>query len=90
MSIFTPCFLATTDLLGARRSCGQLSIDREAVDINFYSLSLLILLKPFDGGLGQPLPQRLPGVWYVRPSKPCRCRGKLLHHGRDSYVLVFS
>ncbi len=25
MSIFTPCFMTTTDLLGARRSCGQLS-----------------------------------------------------------------
>jgi hypothetical protein len=24
MSIFTPCFMTTTDLLGARRSCGQL------------------------------------------------------------------
>ncbi len=23
MSIFTPCFMTTTDLLGARRSCGQ-------------------------------------------------------------------
>ena len=25
MSIFTPCFMTTTDLLGARRSCGQLN-----------------------------------------------------------------
>jgi hypothetical protein len=26
-------------------------IDREEVEINYFSCSLLILLKPFDGGL---------------------------------------
>ncbi len=43
-------------------------IGREAVDINnFLLFSLLILLKPFNDGLVQPLLNRLPGVWYVRP-----------------------
>jgi len=28
------------------------------------SFSLLIILKPFGGGLVQPLPKRLPGVVY--------------------------
>ncbi len=53
---------------------------------------MLILLKPFDGGLVQPLAnaKRLPGVRYVRPSKPCRWRGKWLHHGGDVCVAVFS
>ena len=49
-------------------------IDREGVEINYFlSFSLLILQKPFDGGLVQPLPHRLPGVVYARPSKPCLC-----------------
>jgi hypothetical protein len=51
-------------------------IDREAVEINYFLLSLLILLKPFDGILGQPLPQRLLGVGYAWPEKPCRWRVK--------------
>ena len=51
---------------------------------------VLILLKPFDGGLDQPLAKRLPGVRYVRPSKPCRWRGKQLNHGGDVCVIVFS
>jgi hypothetical protein len=37
-------------------------IDREAVTINYSSFSLLKLLKSFDSSLGEPLPQRLPGV----------------------------
>jgi hypothetical protein len=65
-------------------------IDREGVEINFFSFSLLILLKPFDDGLVQPLPRRLPGVVYARPSKPCRWRGKRLHHGGDVCVLEYS
>ncbi len=43
-------------------------IDKEAVHINYFSFILLIVLKPFDGGLGQPLLQRLPGEGYVCPS----------------------
>ena len=65
-------------------------IDREGVEIIIFSFSLLILLKPFKDGLVQPLPRRLPGVVYARPSKPCRWRGKRLHHGGDVCVLVFS
>ena len=49
-------------------------IDREAVEINVFSFSLLILLlKPFSNSLVQPLAKRLTGVRFVRPSKPCRC-----------------
>ena len=51
---------------------------------------VLILLKPFDGGLVQPLAKRLPGVRYVCPSKPCHWRGKWLHHGGDVCVVVFN
>ena len=48
-------------------------------------------LKPFDGGLIQPLAKSLLGVGYVvPPSKPWRWRGKWLHHGGDVCVLVFS
>ena len=64
-------------------------IDREAVEINYVSLSLLILLKPFNLGLGQPLPQRLPGVGYAWPTTPCHWRGTWLKHGGDVCVLVF-
>ena len=42
-------------------------IDKEAVEINYFSCILLILLKPFDGGLVQPLAKRLLGVGYVPP-----------------------
>jgi len=45
-------------------------IDREAVEINYFSFNLLILLKAFDKGLDQTLPQRLPGVGYAWPTKP--------------------
>jgi hypothetical protein len=31
------------------------------VEINYFSFILLILLKPFDGGLAQPLAKRLLG-----------------------------
>jgi hypothetical protein len=62
---------------------------REAVQFFFFSFSLLILIKPIDDGLVQPLPRRLPGVGYARPTKPCRWRGKRLHHGGDVCVLVF-
>jgi hypothetical protein len=48
----------------------------------------LILLKPFNGSLDKPLPQRRPGVGYARPTKPCRWRRKRLHHGGDVCVLV--
>jgi hypothetical protein len=64
-------------------------IDSEAVEINYFSFSLLIILKPFNGGLSQPLPQRLPRVGYAWPTKPCCWRGKRLHHGRNVCVLVF-
>jgi len=67
-----------------------IEINREVVEIIIFSFSLLILLKPFDDGLVQPLPRRLPGVVYTRPSKLCRWRGKWLHHGGDVCVLVFS
>ncbi len=42
-------------------------IYREGVEINYFRLYLLILLKPFGGGLIQPLAKRLPGVRYVCP-----------------------
>jgi hypothetical protein len=41
-------------------------IYREGVEINYFSFILLILLKPFNDGLVQPLPHRLPGVVYAR------------------------
>ena len=52
-------------------------------------LLLLILLKPFDGGLGQPLLQRRPGVGYARPTKPCHWRGKRVHHVGDVCLIMF-
>jgi hypothetical protein len=55
---------------------GIIVIIREAVQIHYILLYLLILRKPFDGGLVQPLAKRLPGVRYVHPSKPwwgCLC-----------------
>jgi len=63
-------------------------IDREGVEIIFFSFSLLILLKPFDDGLIQPLLCRLLRVVYTCPSKPFR--GKQLHHGGDVCVHVYS
>ena len=36
-----------------------------------------MLIKPFNGGLVQPLAKRLPGVGYVPPSKPWRWRLEL-------------
>ena len=62
---------------------------REAVNF-FFSFSLLILIKPINNGLVQPLPRRLLGVGYARPTKPCRWRGKRLYHGGDVCVLVFN
>ena len=55
-----------------------------------FSFILLILLKPFDGSLVQPLPSRLPGLGYARPSKSFRWRGKRLHHGGDVCVLCLA
>jgi hypothetical protein len=66
---------------------------REVVEINYFLLLFIVYsnLKPFDGGLDKPLPQRRPGVGYARPTKPCRWRGERLYHGGDVYcVLVFS
>ena len=65
-------------------------IIREGVEIIFFSFILLILLKSFDDSIVQPLPRRLPGAGYAHSSKPCRWRGKWLHHGRDVCVLVLS
>ena len=65
-------------------------INREGVEIKYFLLYLLILLKPFNGGLVQPRAKRLPGVEYVSPSKPWRWRGKRLHHGGVVCVIVFS
>ena len=67
-----------------------IAIDREAVEIIVFYFILLILLKPFGGGLIQPLAKRLPGVQYFCTSKPRRWRGKRLHHGGDICVLVCS
>jgi hypothetical protein len=49
--------------------------------IIFFSALLYYLVKPRDTVLGQPLPQRLPGVGQLRTSKPCRYTGNQLHHG---------
>ncbi len=38
---------------------------REAYKLFFLSFSLLILIKPIDDGLVQPLPRRLLGVGYA-------------------------
>jgi hypothetical protein len=46
----------------------NIEIIREVIEINYFSFSLLILLKPFNGGLVQLLPRRLPGVMYARSS----------------------
>jgi hypothetical protein len=64
--------------------------DREAVEINYFLLYFIDSAKTLDGGLIQPLAKRLPGARYFCPSKPCRCRGKQLHHGGFVCVLVFS
>jgi len=40
---------------------------REGVEINYVLLFLLILIKPFDSGIIQPLAKRLLGVRYVCP-----------------------
>jgi hypothetical protein len=42
-----------------------LSIDREAVEMNYILLEFIDSTKTFDGCLGQPLLQRVPGVRYV-------------------------
>ena len=60
-------------IAGSGRAIGV--IYREGVEIIFFSLILLILLKSFDDGLVQPLLHRPPGVGYAHPSKPCRWRG---------------
>jgi len=65
-------------------------INREAVQIIIFSFRILILTKPFNDGLNQPLAKRLPELRYFHPSKPCHWRGKRLHHGGDVCVLVFS
>jgi hypothetical protein len=49
----------------------------EGEEINYFLLCLLMLIKPFNGGLVQPLAKRLPGVGYVPPSKPWRWRLEL-------------
>jgi hypothetical protein len=56
-------------------------IYREAGRNKLISYSLYKYTKPFDGGYGQPLAKRLPGVGSVPTSKPCRWRGKRLDHG---------
>ncbi len=60
---------------------------RGSRDKLFSPLVYWFYLKSFDGGLGQPLPQRFPGVGYARPTKPCRRRGKWLHPGGEVCVL---
>ena len=62
----------------------------EGEEINIFSFILLILIKPFNSGLIQPLAKRFPGVGYVSPSKSWRWRGKRLHHGGDVCVLVLA
>jgi hypothetical protein len=62
----------------------------EGEEIMYFLLYLLIVIKPFDSGLIQPLVKRLPGLGYVPPSKPWHWREKRLHHGGDVCVLVFS
>jgi hypothetical protein len=50
-------------------------IQRENKKLIIFSFILLILIKPFDSSLIQPLAKRLPGVGYVPPAKPWHWRG---------------
>ena len=66
-------------------------IDREAIQINYFLLyfidsanTLLQRQRP------RPTPCKEATEGAVSPSKPCRWRGKWLHHGGDVCVLVFS
>ncbi len=47
-------------------------IYREAVEINGFLIYIKTYNKPFNGGLVQPLPKRLPGVGCIHLRKPCR------------------
>jgi len=51
MSIFTPCFMTTTDLLGARRSCGQSTENFEKNDMENNTTNLDETTKGFLKGV---------------------------------------
>jgi hypothetical protein len=47
----------------------------------FLFAGLYYLEKPSHAALGQPIPQRLPGLGGWKCKKPCRWTGDQLHHG---------
>ena len=51
-------------------------IDREAVEINYFLLSLLILLKPLAVASANPFQRGSRGLGYAWPKTPCCWRGK--------------
>jgi hypothetical protein len=65
-------------------------IDREAVEINYF---LLLFIDSDKTLRRRPCPTpfaEVPGGGVCSANKPCRWRGKRLHHGGDVCVLVFS
>ncbi len=65
-------------------------INREAVQIHYFLLYFIDSDKTLQWW---PLPtpcEEAPGGAVCGPSKPCRWRGKRLHHGGDVCVIVFS
>jgi hypothetical protein len=59
---------------------------REAVQIFFFSFSLLILIKPIDDGFVQPLPRRLPGVGLLVGMFVCLCLTSKKPSEREFFV----
>jgi hypothetical protein len=55
---------------------GIVDIDRELGRNKFITPLIHDIIKPFDGGLGQPLLQRLPRVGYARPTKTMLLEGQ--------------
>jgi len=64
--------MAINAVLAIIADCGRaiVVIYTEGEEINYFLRILLILIRPFGGGLVQPLAKRLPGVGYVPSSKP--------------------
>jgi hypothetical protein len=84
--------MAMDAVLATIANGGQASIviNKEAVEINKF-LPYFIDSTEFLRQRPRATPSlEAPGVGYARPIKPCRWRGKRLHHGGDVCVLVFS